>query len=50
MRWINFDCRLLPTPLTGRDAIPFLISGLAKWEHVAALTAATPIDIPAFIT
>jgi hypothetical protein len=43
-------CRLSPTPLTERDAIPFLINGLARWEHVAAMTAAAPIDIPAFIT
>ncbi|KAI9552590.1 hypothetical protein GHT06_020455 [Daphnia sinensis] len=42
-------CRLSPTPLTERDAIPFLINGLARWEHVAAMIAAAPTDIPAFI-
>ncbi|KAK4030909.1 hypothetical protein OUZ56_024295 [Daphnia magna] len=43
-------CRLSPTTLTERDAISFLINGLARWEHVAAMAAAAPIDIPAFIT
>ncbi|EFX69962.1 hypothetical protein DAPPUDRAFT_113138 [Daphnia pulex] len=42
-------CRLSPTPLAEQDAIPFLINGLAKWEHVAAMTAAAPVNIPAFI-
>ncbi len=42
-------CRLSPTPLTEQDAILFLINGLAKWEHFAAMTAAASSNIPAFI-
>lgn len=42
-------CRPSPTPLTEWDAIPSLINGLAKWEHVAA-TATAPEGISGFLT
>jgi hypothetical protein len=42
-------CRLSPTPLSEKESIPYLINGLARWEQVAAMTAAAPNDIASFV-
>lgn len=46
----NRLCRLSPTSLREQESIPYLINGLARWEHVVAMTAAAPNDIASFIT
>ena len=42
--------RLAPVPLDEAQIIAFLISGLAKWQHEAALSANRPDDFGAFLT
>lgn len=42
-------CRLSPMPLDYVQIIPFLINGLNRWEHAAALTVAMPVTVSDFL-
>lgn len=42
-------CRLAPVALPEAQIVPYLINGLAKWEHVAAMMSNPPDDAAAFI-
>ena len=42
--------RLAPVPLDEAQTIAFLINGLAKWQHEAAMSANRPGDFGAFLT
>ena len=42
-------CRLAPVNLTEAQIVPYLINGLSKWEHVAAMMNNPPADATAFI-
>ncbi len=41
--------RVSPIPLNDEQRVSFLIDGLAKWQHVAAMTANVPANVTAFI-
>ncbi|KZR98611.1 Uncharacterized protein APZ42_005887, partial [Daphnia magna] len=41
--------RVSPIPLNNELMVSFLIDGLAKWQHVAAMTADIPGDVTEFI-
>ena len=41
--------RVSPIPLNDEQRVSFLIDGLAKWQHVAAMTANAPANVTAFI-
>ena len=41
-------CRLAPTVLDDAQIVPLLINGLNRWDHVAAMTTATPATVPFF--
>ncbi|XP_045025381.1 uncharacterized protein LOC123470003 [Daphnia magna] len=41
--------RVSPIPLNNEQMVSFLIDGLAKWQHVAAMTADIPEDVTEFI-
>lgn len=42
--------RVSPMPLNNEQMVSFLIDGLARWQHVAAMTADTPANVTEFIT
>ncbi|EFX64061.1 hypothetical protein DAPPUDRAFT_334635 [Daphnia pulex] len=41
--------RVAPIPLNDEKMVAFLIDGLASWQHVAAMTANRPANVPQFI-
>ena len=41
--------RVAPIPINEEKMVAFLIDGLASWQHVAAMTANRPADVPEFI-
>jgi hypothetical protein len=41
--------RVAPIPLNDEIMVAFLIDGLASWQHVAAMTANRPANVPQFI-
>jgi hypothetical protein len=41
--------RVAPIPINDEKMVAFLIDGLASWQHVAAITANRPANVPEFI-
>lgn len=41
--------RVAPIPINEEKMVAFLIDGLASWQHVAAMTANRPANVPEFI-